>query len=216
MNYLRNRKSLAVITPQSSATLFYTTAEMKNFLRVDVSTDDTLIDEFQKIATEAVSQYLHRALATCVLELTMDHFGGDRSLADSLSEGTHDLPKYFGQTNLNAIDLPMPPIVSISSIKTYDRSNTVSTLSTAAYTLDTAGRVYLNNGYNWPTDLRDQNSVAIRYTAGWGYTAIPLPIKNAIRMYTAAMYDCRRMCEMSQEIMDMLGPWRLLDPMGVW
>ncbi len=214
MQYVRNRKTITVITPPSTALIDL--AEMKNFLRVDVSTDDVLIEEFVKTATEYVAQYLKRSVQVQTLDLIMDSFGGDKSLLDSLSEGTHDLPKWYGYSNLNAIELPFPPIVSVTSVKTYSRDNTESTLSSSYYTLDTAGRLYLNNGYNWPSDLRDQNAVAIRYIAGWGVTGLPLPIKQAIRMYAAAMYDCRRMCEMSQEIQEMLSPWKFIDPMGLW
>lgn len=216
MQYKRNRKSVSVVTPQSSATQLISTADMKSFLRVDISTDDTLIDDFIETATEAVSQYLRRSINTQTLALTMDSFAGDHATDETLSEGVHDLPKWFGQSNMDAIDLPFPVIASISSIKTYSRDNTESTLSSSAYRLDTAGRVYLNDGYNWPSDLRDENAVLITYVAGWGYTNVPLPIRQSIKMYAAAMYDCRRMCEMSEEIKTMLDPWRILDPMGLW
>lgn len=185
-------------------------------MRVDTTSDDALIEDFIKIATESISQWLKRSILLQTLELTLDSFGGDSSLLDTLSEGVHDLPKYFGQTNLNTIDLPFPIVASVTSITTYDRANASSVLSTSAYTLDTAGRIYLNNGYNWPTGLRDQNAVVIRYIAGWGYTLVPLPIKQAIRQYAAAMYDCRRMCEMPTEVTEMIQPWRILDPMGLW
>lgn len=212
----RNRKTISVVTPQSATTPVISVADMKNFMRVDITTDDALIEEFIRTATEHITQYIRRSITVQTLELTMDSFGANYSALDSLGEGVHDLPKWYGQSNLNAIDLPFPSIVSITSITTYDRSNTSTVLSVLAYTLDTAGRVYLNNGYNWPTDLRDQNAVVIRYIAGWGYTNIPLPIRQAIRQYAAAMYDCRRMCDMSQEILTMLEPWRVLDPMGIW
>lgn len=211
-----NRKSLAVVTPQSSAVQLIATQDMKNFLRVDITTDDALIEEFIKTAQEVVAQYLRRSILTTTYDFTMDNFGGDNRFENSISEGVHELPKYMLQGGLNAIDLPMPPIISITTIKTYSRDNTESTFAAASYRLDTAGRVYLNEGYNWPTELRDQNGVVIRFVAGWGYTSVPLPVKQAIRQYAAAMYDCRKMCEMPQEIMDMLGPWRILDPMGMW
>lgn len=216
MRHRRNRKSITVITPQSSATALISTSDMKSFLRVDTSDDDTIIAGFVSSATESIAQYLRRSINTQTLRLTMDNFGLDYSLDNSISEGVHELPKYFGYGNADAIDLPFPVIASITSITTYSRNNTSSVLSSAAYTLDTAGRIYLNDGYNWPVDLRDENAVVIQYVAGWGYTAVPLPIKDAIKFYAASMYDCRRMCEMSQEVQDMIGPWRILDPMGLW
>lgn len=211
-----NRKSLTVVTPQSSAVQLIGTQDMKNFLRVDISTDDSLIDEFIKTAQEVVAQYLNRSILTTTYDLTMDNFGGDSTLENSISEGVHELPKYMLQGGLEVVDLPAPPIVSVTSIKTYSRDNTESVFSSASYRLDASGRIYLNEGYNWPTELRDHNAVVIRFIAGYGYTGVPLPIKQAIRQYAAAMYDCRRMCDMPQEVMDMLGPYRILDPVGLW
>ena len=213
--YIRNRKSIQIITPQSAATQLISTADMKSFMRVDTSADDTLIDDFVKTATQTISDFLRRSILTQTLNLTMDNFGGDRRFENTVSEGWYDLPKSLMQGNLNDVYLPFAPIVSITTIKTTDQNNIETTLSSATYSLDPDGRIFLNTGYSWPTALRDKNSVAVRYVAGYGYTNVPLPIKQAIRQYAAAMYDCRRMCEMSQEVMDMISAYRILDPMGL-
>ncbi len=212
----RNRKSITVITPQSAAVPIISLAEMKSFMRVDTAADDSLIEDFVKIATESIAQFIRRSIVSQTIELTMDGFGNGNSVADSLPAGVYDLPKSYGMSNTNSIDLPFLPIVSITSIKTYDQANAVSTLSSAAYTLDAnGGRVYLNSGYNWPSSLRDRASVVIKYVAGYGYTNVPFPIRQAVRQYAAAMYDCRRMCDMAPEMVEMLAPYRILDNMGL-
>ena len=214
--FLKNRKSLKVITPQSAQNPIITLADMKNFMRVDTAADDGLIEDFVKIATETISQFIRRSIVSQTLELVMDRFGSDIDLSNSIGPGVHELPKSFLQ-ELSHIELPFSPVQSITSIKTYNQSNTESTLSSAAYLLDgEGGRICLNSGYTWPTSLRDKKAVVIRYVAGWGYTAVPHPIRQAIREYAAAMYDCRRTCEMPEHLLDMLGPYRILDPMGLW
>lgn len=212
---VKNRKSITVITPQSSAVPLISLAEMKAFLRVDTAADDALIEDFVKVATESVAQFLQRSIVSQTLELTMDGFGNGNSVYGEISAGEYELPVSFARGDLQTIDLPFLPIVSITSIKTYDQANAEATLSSAAYTLDAnGGRVYLNSGYNWPSSLRDRASVKIRYVAGYGYTNVPLPIRQAVRQHAAAMYDCRRMCDMTPEMVSMVSPYRILDRLG--
>lgn len=213
--FVKNRKSLVVITPQSAQNPVVSLAEMKNYLRVDGETDNSLIEDFVKVATEAIAQFLRRSVVSQTLELVMDGFGGNLDSAlDRLGPGVHDLPKSF-IAGPDSIDLPFGPVSSITSIKTFSLSNTESTLSSAAYSLDGSGsRVCLNSGYAWPTSLRAKQAVKIRYVAGYSYTALPAPIRQAVREYAAAMYDCRRACEMPAPILSALSPYRVLDNMG--
>lgn len=214
--YSRNRKSLAVITPQSAAVPLISLAEMKAFMRVDTAADDSLIEDFVKTATDVISQYLQRSIISQTLELTMDRFNDSFDPVDALGDGVHEVPSNFGSGCL-FIDLPFPPTISVTTIKTTDQANAQTTLSSAAYTVDAnAGRILLNTGYSWPTALRDRSAVAIRYIAGWGYTSVPMPVRQAVRQYAAAMYDCRRMCELSPEVISMLAPYRLLDNRGFY
>lgn len=214
MRKINNRKSIVVVTPQSSGTQLITAADMRSFLRQDSTADDTLLNDFVKTATESIARFLRRTVVSAEYKLIMDRFGDAFALADGLAPGVYDLPMSFGIGGQNVIELPYAPIVAITHIKTYDATNTSATLASAAYTLDVDGRVYLNSGYSWPSSLRDYNAVEIQYTAGYGYTNVPLPIKAAIRDYAAAMYDCRKVCEMPATIIDNLSPYRILDDSG--
>src|SRR3972149_3658359 len=180
-----NRKTVSVITSPldtSTVTRVIDTAEMKNYLRVTADDEDSLIEEFIDIATDKAKQFMRRSVLKETLELTMDGFG------TSEDDGSHDVVG-TRQSVLGMppeVDLPFPPIQSITSIKTYGTTNVESTFTSTYYTLDTTGgRVFLNQGQVWPSDLRDRAAVKIKYVAGYGSSGkdVPAPIRMAIRMY---------------------------------
>lgn len=213
-----NRKSLKVITPASdNSEKPVSLAEMKAYMRVDVETDDAIINDFIDIATEAAKQYLGRSVMTETLELTLDRFGAGVDELDRLGSGVHNTTRQAVMSYGNEIDLPFPPVQSITSIKTFSTDNSESTFSSSYYQLDeTGGRVYLNQGSTWPTSLRDREAVKVRYIAGYGSAPqdVPLPIKQAIRQHVSYMYECRQSCELPPSCKALLEPYRLLDYMG--
>lgn len=211
-----NRKSLNIIT--APAVLAVSVADMKSYLRVDTSDDDDLIQAFIESATEYIKQYIRRSLITETLELTMDGFGtAEYDPLIKLGAGVHTGSYAYLTGYGNEFDLPFCPIQSITSIKTYDRDNTESTYSSANYELDeTGGRVYLNEGYTWPSNLRAREAVKVRYVSGYGDAGsdIPAPITQAIKLYVGKMYDCREACEMPDMCKSLLAAYKLYDDMG--
>lgn len=190
--------------------------DMKAYLRQDDTEDDAMITAFIATATESVKQFTRRALLTEVLELRMDGFSadGDEALL-ALGPGMHQ--GHYGSIlgNPGTVDLPFGPVQSVDSITTYDRANASAVFSSAAYSVDTEGaRVYLNDGYTWPTPLRDRDAVYIRYTAGYGAGSIPSPIVQAIRQYVEAMYECRGACAMPDPCKGILGTYKRFDQLG--
>ncbi len=195
------RKSLKLSSAPSVEPV--TTAEAKSWLRVDTSTDDTMIDGLIETARVAVENYTKRALITQTWELRMD--------APAVYSGLWFL------SSLGAIDLPKLPIQSITSFKSYDDANTETTFSSASYSLhEDGGRLFLNDGYTWPTDLRPFASVLITYVCGYGDAATDVPeaYKTAIKMLVANMYNNRSDCEMTTTIKGMLAPYKLYDHLG--
>lgn len=71
----------------------------------------------------------------------------------------------------DCIDIKLPPLQSITSIKYYDTSDVEYTLATTEYDVDTysePGRVVLKSGKTWPsTTLRPSNGIVIRFVAGY-------------------------------------------------
>ena len=129
-----------------------TLAEAKTHLRVEVTDDDDYIEDLLiPSARWQVEHATSRALINTVFDVTFDRFPEDRELT-----------------------LPRWPLVSVTSVTSYDTSDVASTFAASKYLVDTAnapGRVILNDGQSWPSDLRRRNAGVIRFTAGYGTTA---------------------------------------------
>ena len=212
---LYNRRSISVKTPAASQPV--TLSDVKTFLRVDGSADDALLTGFIEAATDAAQKYCNRYFINTVLELRMDGFPSQPAPASmsigDYREGHVGSLRGYG----DEFDLPYRPIVSVTSIKTYNEDNTETTVSALAYRLDgKGGRVYLNDGYTWPSSLRAREAVLVEYTAGYGSNAaaVPAAIKTAIMMYVGQLYECRTGCDMSAACKAMLDGYRLLDRLG--
>jgi hypothetical protein len=205
-----NRRTVSIIT--AAASLPVSVADAKLFLNIEGTADDALIEAFIYAAADAVRQYCKRSLVAETLELRMDGFPQyslDR--LDRLGAGVHMVSIPYVEGAPNVIDLPFGPVASITSITTYARDNSSAVFSAASYGFD-AGRVYLNEGSTWPSDLRRVDAVAIRYVSGT--SPIPYAILQSIKIHVAAMYECREGCEMPMACKAMLGPYRRLDQMG--
>lgn len=208
-----NRKSVYVTNSADSPAI--STADMKTFLRVDTSADDAVIASYVATATEAVKQYLRRALLTETFVFKADGFAyagaDDRLLA--LGPGVHTASVPYVLGGGETLDLPFPVLQSVTSVVTYDRGNNASTFSDTLYQVDLqSGRIYLNEGEVWPSDLRAQDAVQVTYIAGYGSGSIPSPILEAIRRYVEQLYDG---CEgMTDEIKRLLAPYRRADELA--
>ena len=205
-----NRKSVYVTASTDSPAI--STADMKTFLRVDTDADDAVIASYVATATEAVKQYLRLALLTETFVLKADGFtvaGADDRLL-SLGPGVHTASVPYVLGGGETLDIPFPPLQSVTSVVTYDRGNNASTYSNTKYQVDLqSGRIYLNEGEVWPSDLRAQDAVQVTYVAGYGSGSIPDPILQAIRSYVERPYDG---CEgMTAEIKRLLAPYRRAD-----
>lgn len=208
-----NRKSVYVTASNDSPAV--STADMKTFLRVDTADDDAIIAAYVTTATEAIKQYCRLAILTETFVFKADGFayaGADDRLM-SLGPGIHTASVPYILGGGETLDLPFPPLQSVTSVVTYDRSNNASTFSASAYQVDLqSGRIYLNEGETWPTDLRAQDAVAVTYVAGYGSGSIPAPILEAIRRYVEQLYDG---CEgMTDEIRRLLAPYRRADELA--
>lgn len=208
-----NRKSAYVAASNDSPAI--STADMKTFLRVDNSDDDAVIATYVATATEAVKQYLRLAVLTETFVMKADGFalaGADDRLL-SLGPGVHTASVPYVLGGGETFDVAFPPLQSVTSVETFDRSNAATTFSNTKYEVDLqSGRIYLNEGETWPTDLRAQDAVKITYVAGYGSGSIPEPILQAIRSYVEQLYDG---CEgMTAEIKRLLGFYRRADELA--
>lgn len=145
--------------------------EAKTHLRVDGTDDDTYVGALITAAREYAEGYQQRALVTQELELTLDHW----PLAGE-------------------VELPRPPIQSVTSI-TYKRADgTTATLDPSTYLVDPpSGRLVLAYGASWPTaDLTPLGAVTVSYVAGYGGgAAVPAKVKQALLLIIGHWYANR-------------------------
>lgn len=186
--------------------------ELKAFAKVDGSDEDALLTSLISSARRACEEFTKRAFITQTWKLVLDRFPLDdeRDPMEAL---------LLAASARDAIDLPRQPIQSIEHIKTTSGSNSQTTVSSATYALDASGgRVLLNDGYFWPTDLRDAAAVEVEYVCGYGDDSsdVPDPIRHAILLYAYAMYSSRVCGDLPENTKALLAPFKTAEAFGAW
>lgn len=162
---------LALVTPPSGEAL--TTSEVKSFLRVTSSADDTLIDTLIATARQhldAKDGWLGRCILTQTWDLKLDAFSC-------------------------VIYLPLAPVTSVTSITYLDTAGVSQTLAASVYRTDLVSepaRIMEDYGQVWPSTYDVVNAVTVRFVAGYATAAaVPAPIKQAMKMLIAHWYENR-------------------------
>jgi len=208
-----NRQNITVVTAETAEVV--TLAEVKSFLRVTTSDEDTVIQSFLDAAIDETKNYTRRSLINRTLKLTLDRFPASNT--NDWWDGVRQLPISELHRSSEKIELPSPPLVSVTSIVTYDTGNTASTFGSGNYTVDTANsRVLLNFGQVWPVDLRNLAAIEITYVSGYGAAAsnVPASLKTAIMQHTMEMYEMRQFCEPPEICRNLLNRYRIRDGLG--
>lgn len=125
-------------------------ADAKAHLRVDHAADDDLIAALIAAAREDAEHRLGRALVMQTLEQVCDAFPADGD-----------------------IELPNPPLASVTSVKYLDSDGVEQTLSTSLYDVDSdsaPGEIHRAYGVTWPSTRCVENAVRARYVAGYAAT----------------------------------------------
>ena len=147
------------------------TAEMKTFLRVDFTDDDTLIGTYIEAARKAVEIECGLAFMTQTRKLTL---------------------RDFPTSVENKIFLPGYPVQSITHIKYYDINGTQQTWSSSEYQLinEESDWVALKYDQDWPDHRSNHDPIEITYVCGhsssssWNESAL-----LAIKLKMQIMYD---------------------------
>ncbi len=168
-----------------------TLAEAKQHLRIETTDtdDDALVTSLVTAATNWCQSFQGRKYVAQQVIEKYDSFPG--------TDGT--------------IVLPYPPLISVTSIQYVDTAGDTQTLSSSLYTVDTTnepGRIVPAYSEVWPTTRGHINDVTITYQAGYGSaSSVPAPIKAAIKMMVAHLYENREQVVMGITAMEV--------PMGV-
>ena len=158
---MSNKPSLVLDTAPATEPL--TLSEVKSYLRVDSSDDDTLITNLISTVRQACEKFLRVSLINQSWKLSYDTY----------------CP--------TIVKLPMGPVQSVTSVSAILRDSSSSAISSSAYYLS-AGNQKLIFDANVVS-----HRVEIVYLAGYGSAAsdIPNPIKQGMLAHILAIYDGR-------------------------
>lgn len=185
--------------------------EAKQFMRIDIEDDDDLIADLILAARAMAEEYTRRKFITTGITLTLDSL--PKRKTNDWWDGVREGHQSMLVSDADSIKLPFPPAISVTSITSYNDANSASVFSSSAYRLDTAGGVVcLNDGYSWPDDLRNKNALSIVYTCGYGSTpaSVPSPIRHAIKMIVASLYENRTCFDMPVAAKAALSPYVIM------
>lgn len=167
--------------------------EFKEFARIDGTDEDELIEGFITAVREATESYLRRALITQKIRLIMDEW------------------------NVRDLELPRPPLQSVSKIATVDEDETETEYSSDNYFVITEaipGRVVIKDDYSLPLNSdRDSAGYRVEFYAGYGSSgsSVPRMIREAMKLWTAQLYEQRNLTpDPPPEAKAMLYPYRVI------
>jgi uncharacterized phiE125 gp8 family phage protein len=150
-----------------------TVAETKQFARVTLAAEDSLIARLIEAARSSVQEITRRAI------------------------GTQTWRAYFSGWPCGGIELPFPPFRSLSSImyRAADGSPP-GALSGSLYSVIptyAGAEAWLAQSQSWPALARHPAPVTVDWVCGYGDggEAIPPDLKHAIALLTATFYDRR-------------------------
>lgn len=156
--------------------------EAKAHLRVTSTDDDALIDSYIESATAWAEKFCGRAFVEQSWTATLDAFPG-----------------------CDSIELPKPPLISVTSVSYRDSADVSQSFSSANYivTQDEYGAALtLTQNATWPSTYTRPDAVTIVFLTGYQKTGagtsgdpynyrgpVPGPIKEAIKRLVQASYD---------------------------
>lgn len=147
-----------------------TLSEAKAHLRVTASDEDSLISALTTAARDWAENFTQRAIMTQTWDYLIDAFADE-------------------------IELPLPPLQSVTYVKYLDADGVEQTLASTEYTVDTAadrGVVRLAYNKTWPVTRAQANAVTIRFVAGYSATnPVPGAIKAACLLILGELYARR-------------------------
>jgi uncharacterized phiE125 gp8 family phage protein len=185
--------SLALKTAATALALDWTN-EVKGHLRVDSDDEKARAEAILMPAASAWAEtFTNRALITQTWTLYLDRFPGGCLPYQNWTGGQYSY-----------IEIPKPPLQSITSIKYYDANGVLQTWSSSNYEVDPpAGapfdpecqpyRVRPVVGQTWPIPRAQRGAVQIEFVCGYGaaYTSVPAKLKAAMLLVVGEQFERR-------------------------
>lgn len=163
-----------LVTPPASSLV--TLSDAKEWLRVDSSAEDVVIDSLVSAANDYLDGpygVLGRALVTQTWALQMNGFPSGRK-----------------------IELPVPVVRSVSSVTYYDAENAEQTFASDQYRVVLQGDdalIELVEGANWPATYYRTDAATITYVSGYGDSVdVPAAITASAKLLVANWFENRQ------------------------
>ncbi len=151
---------MALITITGPAAEPVTAAEVKTAARIDGAEFDSQISMLITAFRLQAEHQQGRRFITQTVELVLDEFPSDGD-----------------------VDLMLPNVKSITSVKYFDNDGVQQTLDPAAYALDSdSAPGWLLVVDSWPSTKDAANAVRIRYVVGYGDAAADVPSNTRLWM----------------------------------
>lgn len=167
---------LNLITAPTTEPLDITAVEGQTRLSGQLTAEANTVNLIIKAIRERAEAATRRALITQTWELTYGYFPSGRA----------------------AINLPLPPLQSVVSIKYLDLDNVEQTLNPSLYKVVTSttgyGYVVPVYGSVWPVALDDVDSVKICFVCGYTFPAFSASVAYAVGqyvIYNGSAYKCK-------------------------
>lgn len=202
-----------IVTPPTAEPV--TISEMKMHLRLDDDSEDPLIADAINEARVMVENRLGASLMTTSWKLTLDDWPMSPDLHEP--EASMQAPYTLFTHAARSISLPRWPLVSITSVTTYDEDSASTAVVVAdTFDVDTAsrpGRLALQANATWPTANRPTNAIEIVYVAGYGTNRrdVPGPLRRAVRNVAAFLFQHRGDCGSDAKILLGSGALSIID-----
>ena len=157
-----------------SSTYPITVNELKEFARIDGNEEDDFLLAIIQSITKLTETYLSRALITQTIKLIIDEW------------------------NFNEIELPMPPLISVTNVVTVDEDDIETIYDSTNYYVITEsipGRIIIKKDSTPPTNTeRYSGGYRITYQAGYGIAeSVPKQIRLAMLQWSTMVYENRSM-----------------------
>ena len=166
----------------------------KDFLRVSSTNEDDFINSLIVGVTAQAEKFLNRALITQTWTLFLDRWPVTRGR--DWWDGVRDLAITELNTGSRFLEVPKPPLQSVTSIITYDDADVATTFAASGYFVDSSsapGRIVLRSGQAAPSGVRVANAVEVIYVAGYGDQGddVPEDILQGMRLMISHLYENR-------------------------
>ena len=148
-------------------------ADVKSHVRIDSDVDDPLIERYIRTSRIECEQIARRAFMPQTWDLVLDCWPCE-----------------------DVIELPYPPLQSVTSITYIDSIGVTHTVANSNYIVDVdaePGRVFLAYGKCWPTaTLQPRSAIRVRYVAGYADAAsVPETYKTYVMWGVGQLYENR-------------------------